>query len=271
MRAVTLLGMSGVGKTTLSLKAPQAQWFHYSVDYRIGTRYLGEEINDALIKCAMQSPALASLLRSDSIYIGSNISFGNLAPLSQWVGKIGDTAKGGLPLTEFKRRQALHRDAEIQALLDVERFMQRAGDLYGYQNFLVDAGGSIIEVVDVDNPDQDPVLNMLKRIGSMIYIQAVPDLYSDLVERSIKCPKPMYYNPEFLDESLDLYLSQTGETDADLIDPDSFVRFMIPRCTDFRADRYRRLLSNFGHTITSDDAMAVKDETAWEALLSSIA
>jgi len=270
MRAVSLLGMSGVGKTTLSLKAPQAQWFHYSVDYRIGTRYLGEEINDSLIRCAMQSPALAALLRSDSIYIGSNISFDNLAPLSQWVGKIGDPAKGGLPLKEFKRRQALHREAEIQALLDIERFMQRAGDLYGYQNFLIDAGGSIIEVVDVDNPDQDPVLNLLKRVGPMIYIEAVPNLYAELVERSIKCPKPMYYNPEFLDESLDVYMSQESLTDADTIDPDSFVRFMIPRCTDFRADRYRRLLSSFGHRISSDDAMAVVDENAWETLLSSV-
>ena len=270
MRAVTLLGMSGVGKTTLSQKANQNQWFHYSVDYRIGTHYLNEEINDTLIGCAMSSPFLAELLRSDSIYIRSNITFDNLAPLSQWVGKIGDPSKGGLPIEEFKRRQALHREAEILALLDIEKFMIRARDLYGYENFLVDAGGSIIEVVDVANPESDPVLTMLNRIGKTIYIEAVPNLKNELVNRSIRNQKPMYYNPEFLDESLQVYLSKVGLNDTCLIDPDDFVRFMIPRCTEFRSERYRALLKSFGYKISSDQAMAVSSSHDWEALLSSL-
>ncbi|MGI9309642.1 MAG: ATPase, partial [Gammaproteobacteria bacterium] len=37
-KAVTLLGMSGVGKTTLANKIPKSSWFHYSGDYRIGTK-----------------------------------------------------------------------------------------------------------------------------------------------------------------------------------------------------------------------------------------
>ena len=271
MRAVTLLGMSGVGKTTLSRKAPQNQWFHYSVDYRIGTHYLGGEINDSLIDCAMSSPVLAELLRSDSIYIRSNITFDNLAPLSQWVGKIGDPHKGGLPVEEFKRRQALHREAEIQALLDIEKFMERARDLYGYENFLVDAGGSIIEVVDVANPESDPVLTMLNRIGRTIYIEAAPSLSDELVKRAIEYQKPMYYNPELLDDSLQVYLSKTGLNDPSLIDPDDFVRFMIPRCTEFRSERYRILLKSFGHKISSDQAMAVSSNQDWEALLSALA
>ncbi|HEY5700686.1 MAG TPA: ATPase, partial [Gammaproteobacteria bacterium] len=39
-KAVTLLGMSGVGKTTLANRLPKKEWFHYSGDYRIGTKYL---------------------------------------------------------------------------------------------------------------------------------------------------------------------------------------------------------------------------------------
>ena len=37
-KAITLLGMSGVGKTTLAYKLPSTKWFHYSGDYRIGTK-----------------------------------------------------------------------------------------------------------------------------------------------------------------------------------------------------------------------------------------
>ena len=66
-QAFTLLGMSGVGKTTLANKLPRERWFHYSGDYRIGTRYLGEAIHDDLDLAAMQLPKLATLLKSDSI------------------------------------------------------------------------------------------------------------------------------------------------------------------------------------------------------------
>ena len=37
-KSVTLLGMSGVGKTHLSMLLRSHHWFHYSGDYRIGTR-----------------------------------------------------------------------------------------------------------------------------------------------------------------------------------------------------------------------------------------
>ncbi|MCG7865621.1 MAG: ATPase, partial [Candidatus Thiodiazotropha taylori] len=39
-KSVTLMGMSGVGKTRLSNLLRRSNWFHYSGDYRIGTRYL---------------------------------------------------------------------------------------------------------------------------------------------------------------------------------------------------------------------------------------
>ena len=68
-KAITLLGMSGVGKTTLANKLPKSKWFHYSGDYRIGTKYLAEPILDNIKRQAMQVGFLKDLLRSDSIYI----------------------------------------------------------------------------------------------------------------------------------------------------------------------------------------------------------
>ena len=152
-KRLAVFGMSGLGKTRLaSILRAQGQWYHYSIDYRIGTAYMGEHIADNLKRQAMQVPFLAELLRSDSIYIGSNISFGNLAPLSTFLGKPGDPALGGLPFDEYMRRQALHRRAEINALLDTPSFVARARDLYDYPHFIADTGGSICEVVDPEDP-----------------------------------------------------------------------------------------------------------------------
>jgi hypothetical protein len=104
---VMLFGMSGLGKTYVSTMLRESRaWFHYSVDYRIGTRYMGEHIADNFKAEAMKNPFLAELLRSDSIYVGSNITFENLAPLSTYLGKPGDPARGGaLWLSEFRLRQ----------------------------------------------------------------------------------------------------------------------------------------------------------------------
>jgi len=94
-RAITLLGMSGVGKTTLADKLPRSTWFHYSGDYRIGTKYLEEPILDNIKRQAMQVDFLRDLLRSDSIYIASNITVKNLDPISTFLGKIGNTYNRG--------------------------------------------------------------------------------------------------------------------------------------------------------------------------------
>ena len=117
-KRVLFYGMSGLGKTHVSQMLREAGgWFHYSIDYRIGTRYMGELIVDNAKAHAMQVPFLRDLLLSDSIYIGSNITFHNLAPVSTYLGKPGDPGKGGMPIEEYRRRQDQFRQAEIHALL----------------------------------------------------------------------------------------------------------------------------------------------------------
>ena len=122
-KAVTLLGMSGIGKTTLAYKLPKSKWFHYSGDYRIGTKYLAEPILDNIKRQAMQVDFLKDLLRSDSIYIASNITVHNLAPIATFLGKIGRADLGGLSVEEFRIRLMLHREAEIGATHDFAHFL----------------------------------------------------------------------------------------------------------------------------------------------------
>ena len=136
-RKVLVFGMSGLGKTHLSgLLRSSANWFHYSIDYRIGTRYLGETIADNAKAEAMKVPFLRELLLSDSIYIGSNITFKNLRPVATWLGKPGSPARGGLPMAEYAKRQEAFKQAEIAALRDTGHFAARAQALYGYDHFI---------------------------------------------------------------------------------------------------------------------------------------
>ncbi len=262
-KALTLLGMSGVGKTTLASKLPKSTWFHYSADYRIGTKYLAEPILDNIKKQAMQVPFLRDLLRSDSIYIANNITVDNLAPLSSFVGKLGDPLRGGLPLEEFKRRQRLHREAEIGAMRDVHEFIVKAQEIYGYTQFVNDAGGSVCEL---DDPPTDRTLGQDTLV---VYLQAGEELEQELIERQIRYPKPLYYQESFLDAQLALYLREQGLGGTDDIEPDHLVRWIFPRLVAHRRPLYEALASRHGITIEARDIADVRDERDVLALLES--
>lgn len=125
-KSITLLGMSGVGKTWLATRLRRQNWFHYSGDYRIGRRYLDEPIMDLIKQQAMQVPFLRDLLRRHWISIRNNISVDDLGPVLSFVGKLGDPARGGVPMQEFMRRQEMYRQAEVDAMHDVPVFIRKA-------------------------------------------------------------------------------------------------------------------------------------------------
>jgi hypothetical protein len=265
-KRVLLFGMSGLGKTHLAnLLRDQEHWFHYSIDYRIGTRYMGEHIADNFKREAMKVPLLRELLMTDSVYIASNITFNNLAPLSTYLGKPGDPARGGVPFDEYLRRQAQHREAEISALLDTPRFAQRALDLYGYRNFVCDSGGSICEVVDPDN-SADPVITTLADTLLLVWIKGSDAHRAELIRRFDRAPKPIYYQPDFLRLIWAEYLGRENLTE-DRVDPDAFLRFAYARLLDHRQPRYAAMARR-GITVTADEVGQVRDAAAFTALVS---
>ena len=260
-KSITLLGMSGVGKTRLADMLRRRDWFHYSGDYRIGTRYLDEPILDNIKRQAMQVPFLRELLRSDSIFITNNITVDNLKPVSSFLGKLGNPEHGGQPLGEFKRRQELHRKGEVAAMADVPEFIRKAREIYGYQHFVNDAGGSVCEL---DDPD---VWRVLDEHTLIIYIKATAKDEQELIRRAESDPKPLYYREAFLDEQLALYMQENGLEYVALIEPDDFVRWMFPRLFNSRIPRYEAIADQYGYTITTDELWQVQNEADFLALI----
>ena len=257
-RAITVFGMAGVGKTRLSAMLRDDNWFHYSADYRIGTRYMGEYIVDNFKREAMKVPFLAQLLRSDSIYISSNITFSNLDPLSTYLGTPGNPDKGGLPLQEYQRRQEQHRIAEIAALRDVPHFIERAKALYGYDDFITDTGGSLIEVVDPTDP-HDPVIETLAASTALLYIRGTDKDASELVRRFKESPKPMYYRPAFLLEKWAEFKHMQGIHNDEDVDPAKFGAWGFEALLHNRLPRYQALADNFGYVVEASDLATVRD------------
>ena len=260
-KKVTLLGMSGVGKSYLSARLRGENWFHYSGDYRIGTRYLDEPILDMIKQQAMQVPFLKDLLRNDWIYIHNNISVDNLGPVLAFVGKLGNPELGGVALDEFIRHQAIYRQAEIDAMLDIPEFIRKAEQIYGYPHFVNDVGGSLCEL------DEPGVIDPLVECTLILYIKIDNQEQEDvLIQRAQSSPKPLYYRPEFLQEQLAVYFEQNNLEYAAQIDPDEFARWIFPRLFHSRLPRYDAIAKH-GYTVTSDEAAQVNDEYDFLQLL----
>ncbi|MGD8339878.1 MAG: ATPase [Gammaproteobacteria bacterium] len=253
-KAITLLGMSGVGKTTLAARLPHSKWFHYSGDYRIGTKYLSEPILDNIKRQAMQIGFLRDLLRSDSIYIASNITVDNLEPVSTFLGKIGRPDLGGLPVDEFKYRQRLHREAEIGAMRDVADFIDKAHEIYGYDHFVNDAGGSIVELDDAATTES------LAENTLILYLRPDEEMFEQLIQRAIDDPKPLYFREDFLDAKLAQYLAETKLASPDEIVPDEFVRWIFPALVEHRRPLYEAMAAEHGYVIDAREANRVTSE-----------
>lgn len=260
-KKVTLLGMSGVGKSYLSTTLRGKNWFHYSGDYRIGTRYLDEPILDMIKQQAMQVPFLKELLRNDWIHIRNNIKVNDLGPVLSFVGKLGNPTRGGVELAEFIERQAIYRQAEIDAMLDVPKFINKAQQIYGYPHFVNDVGGSLCDL------DEAGIIESLIDCSLILYIQVTNQQQQDvLIERAQSSPKPLYYRPEFLSEYLQKYFDETGLEYAAQIDPDDFARWVFPHLFRSRIPRYDAIAKH-GYTVTSDEVAQIRNEEDFLILL----
>jgi shikimate kinase len=246
-KRITLLGMSGVGKTHLAkLIGEEGDWFHFSGDYRIGAKHLKEEIIANIANKMSSNNWLKALLENKSISVNSQVTFDNLEPISAFLGKVGNPEEGGLPISEFIRRQSLFFEAEKKTMHEVPEFIAKS-QAKGFSHFINDAGGSLCEL-------EDPKLFKLLSANTLIiYIKTSKENEHALIERAKENPKPMYYNPVFFQRSIKNYLTENNLEYAAEISPDSFVSWVFPKLIEDRLKKYSKIANKYGCTIQSDD------------------
>lgn len=265
-KSICLIGMSGVGKTHLSNMLRAAGWYHYSVDFRIGTRYLGREINDEIRRLAAQIPQLSELLSAAAIQVETRPRMDNLSALAFYIGKPGNPQQGWLSKGEFLRRQTLHAKAEELAVRDHRIFMTRAASTYKRRHFVCDTSGSFCSVVNPDDPN-DPLLTDLAETSIIVYIEPTGADLNRLVEAFSLSPKPIFYSQPFFDSLALEYSVETGEP-VDRFDGDQFSHWAFEKLIGLRLPRYQMIARNWGYSISSNDARQVRSAAELAQLIS---
>lgn len=261
-KAITLMGMSGVGKTTLAEILGSYGWFHYSADYRIGTKYLEEPVIENIRKQAMAVPFVRDLLESGTIRFQNNVSIDNLKPVSTFLGMIGNPESGGLSKEEFRRRQELYKQAEIASMFDVPAFIDKAYNRHGKSHFLNDSTGSLCEL------DNEEMLELLARHTLILYIKATEDDEKELFERAVAYPKPLFYSEDFFYSALLNFMQEKNIEYVALIEPDEFYHRIFPKLFYTRLPKYQAIADKYGCTITTEELRTIKSEADFLALVS---
>ncbi len=234
-RPITLMAMSGVGKTELSWKLEKWGWHHYNCDYLIGTKYLADELDVPL-------------------------KLDDLSPLSRYIGQIGNTKTGGgLPIKEFKRRQNNYIEAEKKVLRDMRVAIRDSG-----AKLVNDSTGSLCEIED------ESVFRQLAEDSLFVYIKAGPEQEEALVARAVADPKPLYYPPAKFDGWIKEYLEEHRLKTIEDIVPDNFSRWVFPKLFHSRIPKYERLAGKYGITISSADVWDLKSEDEFLQLIEKL-
>lgn len=230
-KRITLIGMSGAGKTYISAQLERMGWQNYSCDYVIGAEYLKDEMG-----------------------VSGDFTIENIGALSIYLGKLGSKTHGGFDLKTFKARQKAYYEAECAAL-DV--MGQRIEDT---KHFVHDSTGSLCEIED------EGLLRQIGKQTMFVYLKADAETEAEVLKRAQDYPKPLFFPPQFLRDKLQNYMDLNSLLSVDDIVPDDFSRWVFPLLFEARKPKYQKLADLYGVSIpakafadfsTSDDFISI--------------
>ena len=144
---------------------------------------------------------------------------------------------------------------------DVATFIEKARDIYGYQHFLNDTGGSVCEI---NSPDAE---RAIAENTVLLYIRADEDMEQELIDRARSNPKPLYYDETFLRARVDEYLQAEGIGGIAAMDPRKFAQWVFPELVRHRRPLYQSLADRYGYTVTAAEASQVASEADFLTLV----
>ena len=147
---------------------------------------------------------------------------------------------------------------------DVPRFIEKSREIYGYDHFVNDAGGSVCEIEDPS------VVPALAEHTVVLYLRADAELEGELLERQRDDPKPLYYPEAFFDARLGSYLAERGLGSATEVEPDDFVQWVFPSLVAHRRPLYAAISRRHGYTVEARAAERVRDEADFLDLVAEI-
>jgi hypothetical protein len=218
-KAITLMGMSGVGKTHWAWALEKEGWHHYNHDYLIGTKYLKDELGD-------------------------RVKPDNLDALSDYVGQVG---KGSIPVAEFRRRQARYIEAERQSLYDMCDVIDHSPD-----KFVNDSTGSICEIED------EALFRTVADHTLFVYIRAGKEEEDALVAQAFHEPKPLYFPPVQFEEWLGQFMKENGYKTTEDFEAHEFSRWVFPKLFYSRLPKYQRIADEYGVTVSAKELRNLK-------------
>ena len=89
-----------------------------------------------------------------------------------------------------------------------------------------------------------------------------------LARRFDKAPKPMYYPPDFLVQSWQGYLTETGASE-DKVDPDDFIRWGFRQLIGHRVPRYQAIADKWGAAISAEEVAKVRSADDFNMLIAA--
>ena len=101
----------------------------------------------------------------------------------------------------------------------------------------------------------------------LVWIKGSAAHKAELTRRFDRAPKPIYYNPDFLQTVWADYLAHNDKP-AEQVDPDEFLRFGYARLLDHRQPRYDAM-ARWGVTLTADDVATVRTPADFDALIAA--
>ncbi|MCB9979822.1 MAG: hypothetical protein H6863_01620 [Rhodospirillales bacterium] len=223
-RVITLIGMSGVGKTHLSQFLEKKGWECYSCDLAIGTLYLHAEMSKVFGR-----PAVTTM--------------DNLSDMSNFIGQLGSQAEGGLPLEEFKRRQSLYYMAECRSLEAATESAEKKKNAEDSQNLVIDSTGSLCEIAD------DSLIESLGRATLFVYLKASADDEREVIQRAQDVPKPLFFPPGQFQNWVQDYLRENDLSSEAVMAPNDFSRWVFPKLLASRLPKYQALADRYGVAI----------------------